>query len=890
MNDLAAARLVEGLAKSDAELVLQALDLVERAISSDPRLVEAHFNRALALEFLGPSSLACAAWDDYLRVDTSTPWAVEARQHRHVQDGRVQEALAAGDQSRQRGRQFIEEDLLLQWANAVSANSQTEAASVLTRAEATAGQMKALNDTYASDLVHVVEQSNAEGRAGVMAEAYHDGQEARRLIVEGNQIESARVLLARAQHLVSHEEAFAEYLDYWWLLTEWYRGRPEAIEAPLRTLIQKTSNGSHGYLEARSRVLLGSVLYRLARYSDAIDSYQRGVERLEMLGEHDAEAASRMLLAGALRDQGLWRDAWRNELAAITRLDALKAFGARHNVIREAIRLALVRRQTEVASVYLDLLESDAHRWGDSGARFTVAFFRSRIELQRGRREASAAALADAERLFEAIQDVTFKQSYRLDLAMLRAEVLVNSDPDRAVASAQALIADSAESGALFRRVHAYALLGQASAAAGREDVAIDAWQRGIAALEDDSQRVREERARIARTNDVWTIYDDLVRTLVARQHQNEALAAAERGRSRALLDAVSRNVHASGVRTPVPIGDLPQVVIYYVTFADRSLIWVLNRGTTTFHQSPGGDEAIAALLKTIEAASQTGDDPTESLRELYRLLIEPIAALIPAGAPITLIPDSSLAAVPFAALVSPESARFLIEDHELTLSPSLELTQIATARLRERPLRIERGLAAGDATIGDVDLRLPPLPGARAEVEAIARVYQTQPLVGEALSSAAFLGRVRGSDVVHFAGHAVADAEFPSRSFLALAGTGDIARLSANRITAEVFGQVQLVALSACSTGSGTVERGEGVLSLARPFLAVGVPFVVATLRPVGDNVGPLLVDFHERLHAGQRPAQALQLAQLHAIAQNRTVNLRGWAAFTLFGGMTAK
>jgi CHAT domain-containing protein len=316
-------------------------------------------------------------------------------------------------------------------------------------------------------------------------------------------------------------------------------------------------------------------------------------------------------------------------------------------------------------------------------------------------------------------------------------------------------------------------------------------------------------------------------------------------------------------------------------------LIWVLDHDAISFRESSGGAPAIQGFLKAVEAAANTRDAAGPALAGLYDQLIAPVADLLPADRPLAVVPDGALAAVPFAALVSPSSGRYLIEDRDITVSPSLELLKLTTARLRRHPLSIGRALAAGDAGSPDDERRLPPLPGARREAEIIANLYGGQPLVGEALSQTAFLTRVRASDVVHFAGHAVADADHPSESFLALAGAGATARLSADRIDAATFGHVQVVVLSACSTAEGGVARGEGVLSLARPFLGAGVPFVVAAIREVDDGVSALLVEFHERLRAGEMPAAALRGAQRQAIARNRTVGMRGWAAFMLLGGL---
>ena len=49
------------------------------AIIGAPGLAGALFNRALALERLGPRTLAADAWERYLAADGSSPWADEAR-------------------------------------------------------------------------------------------------------------------------------------------------------------------------------------------------------------------------------------------------------------------------------------------------------------------------------------------------------------------------------------------------------------------------------------------------------------------------------------------------------------------------------------------------------------------------------------------------------------------------------------------------------------------------------------------------------------------------------------------------------------------------------------------------------------------------------------------
>jgi tetratricopeptide (TPR) repeat protein len=73
-NDLGAASLEKGDFSP-------ALDSFNKALQLDPNLLEARFNRALADEKLSRIEEAKADWDEYLKRDSSSPWALEARRN-----------------------------------------------------------------------------------------------------------------------------------------------------------------------------------------------------------------------------------------------------------------------------------------------------------------------------------------------------------------------------------------------------------------------------------------------------------------------------------------------------------------------------------------------------------------------------------------------------------------------------------------------------------------------------------------------------------------------------------------------------------------------------------------------------------------------------------------
>jgi CHAT domain-containing protein len=75
-----------------------------------------------------------------------------------------------------------------------------------------------------------------------------------------------------------------------------------------------------------------------------------------------------------------------------------------------------------------------------------------------------------------------------------------------------------------------------------------------------------------------------------------------------------------------------------------------------------------------------------------------------------------------------------------------------------------------------------------------------------------------------------------------------------------------RLAVLSACETGSGKLQRGEGVMSMARGFIYAGCPSIVMTLWQVEDKSGvKIMEDFYHYLSKGKRKDVALRMAKLN-------------------------
>jgi CHAT domain-containing protein len=137
---------------------------------------------------------------------------------------------------------------------------------------------------------------------------------------------------------------------------------------------------------------------------------------------------------------------------------------------------------------------------------------------------------------------------------------------------------------------------------------------------------------------------------------------------------------------------------------------------------------------------------------------------------------------------------------------------------------------------------------------------------------------------VIHFAGHFIANRQSPANSKLLFAG-GD---LRSSELGAYKLPMAKLVVLSACETGVERYDRSEGAIGVARTFLALGAPVVVASQWKVdSEPTKDLMVSFHRnRKSLGLTSAESLRRAQLELLGRGETKEPFYWAAFSLSGG----
>jgi CHAT domain-containing protein len=199
-------------------------------------------------------------------------------------------------------------------------------------------------------------------------------------------------------------------------------------------------------------------------------------------------------------------------------------------------------------------------------------------------------------------------------------------------------------------------------------------------------------------------------------------------------------------------------------------------------------------------------------------------------------------------------------------------------------------------ATRATQRLVLAPLPYSREEIQRVQEQVGGNDLVlsGQQASKKLFLKMAGQYSILHLATHGKANHREGDFSFLAFA-TEDPDAEKGLLSVGELYNcslNADLVVLSACETGIGEEQRGEGVVSLARAFAFAGAKSIVSSLWSVNDKSTMQVMDgFYAELKAGRSKNLALNTAKQQYLEQHpgKASHPFFWAGFVAVGDMSA-
>jgi CHAT domain-containing protein len=880
-SDIAALLLARADERSRPALIAEAVAAADAALTLDPDLPEARFNRAVAVEQLGLHEAAVAAWTHYLRVDSESKWAAEARGrlralstvspdfHRWL--AREQPDLDKGDAATaqrlverypQETRAHVESVVLPAWAEAIAARRPI--AETLPRtARLIADAFAAQGDDFLITSIAGVNDLDDKGR---------------------QRFAEAEASLARAQLL-------------------WAKKQPTAAELPARqalTLFAQARNP----MEFMARYRLAVVLSEQNRNADArreleelsasIPAHYRTMraQALWQLGIcRGAEAAWGKTLEALIESASLFDQAGERFNAAFVRqilsevYDAIgdheKAWNLRIVSLRELGKASTLRTETAISAISYDAaqqrkwqlansmlnLEIDIARRIDDPPSHTDALLRRAVARHHlGDESGANGDLVLSKSVASSMTDRAVRKRAEMDI--MAVDAVLASNPQESIEKLGAAIDFHRANGREMYLPAFYLQRGRAFAALGDHARARADFRAGIARLERDRETLPDAGSRIGVLDAAEELFTAAIGDAIARGEVLEALMLAERARARTLLDTIAPQQAIAETVNPsqVPPGT---TILEFVSFADRLVTFVMTRGTLRVVDNPEAASTIAKQSLAYHAALVAGHtaDVQRLSRSLYDHLIAPILRDIANSDRLIIVPSHEIACVPFSALQRPD-LRFLVKDHSVVVTPSIAIylrrhPPVATITRPDRAVVVAASRSADGAAA---------LEGAEREARAIAALYpRGLILAGHEATGAAFLRAAPSADVIHFAGHGLSGVDDGEPTSLLMSGEATD-KITPHDVESLRLRSTSTVVLAACNTARGEVRWSEGTLSMARAFMAAGASGVVATLWPIDDAQSVL---FFQRLHTylrrGLTGNEALRHTQLDWIQEGR-------------------
>lgn len=292
----------------------------------------------------------------------------------------------------------------------------------------------------------------------------------------------------------------------------------------------------------------------------------------------------------------------------------------------------------------------------------------------------------------------------------------------------------------------------------------------------------------------------------------------------------------------------------------------------------------------------------------LYDMLVRPVEQDI-GNRRLVIVPDGPLGLLPFDILLKEKpltdkvkfnDLAYLVRYHAISYSSSATIflgqahakrTGMLGNLLAFAPSYQGIGPLRGGTWIDSALVRLTPITGTQEEVRSVVRVIPGKILLEQMATEARFKALAGNYDILHLAMHTLIDDQKPLYSKLVFHPVPGDSLEDGFLNTYELFNlelRGSLAVLSACNTGTGKIEKSEGIISLARGFFYAGIPSVVMTLWDIEDHSSAdLLPLFYQQLKAGTPKDIALQQAKLDYLRQAGKLQSHPyfWAGFIHYG-----
>jgi len=363
---------------------------------------------------------------------------------------------------------------------------------------------------------------------------------------------------------------------------------------------------------------------------------------------------------------------------------------------------------------------------------------------------------------------------------------------------------------------------------------------------------------------------------------------------------------------------DKQTAIIEYFVGSEELFIFLVKKDDFKVHRLPISDGYEESLHNY---AGTFSDRDNQSIgidlpKKFYGELIGPIKDKLKNIKNLIIIPHGSLCYLPFEALITEKrdgNIPYLIEDFNIAYAPS---ASSLGDLIEQKPSHESRKdlLAIGDPVYKKETLTdkiynlfreccpdfweddLSNLYYSGQEIEGISKFFkkndQSVYVKDQATEDVFKTLPLRNYKILHLATHGLLDINNPMRSSLVFNLDQD-PREDGFLQVREIYQlklDADLAILSACHTGRGKLEKGEGVLGLTRAFFYAGARSVLSSLWKIDDKASAVFMEyFYKFLKLGRNKAEALRLAKLKMI-KTKYRDPFYWAPFIISGDSYSK
>lgn len=887
LSDVAAVQLERGRRGLRPDDLPRALASADRARRLDPALAEAWFNRGAAFAALSMRDQARASWTEYLKRDSSSPWAREVKQRaaelskptpgeQWTQlEGRLQDSFDAAVAAEAvkahltESRRLIEIRLLPAWADAASEGR--DGSLELERIRVMAGAMQqVVGDALYVDTVNAIDRASRDGKLTTLANAHKQYADAAAVFADDQYARALPLLRQARSSLISAGSPYFVRANLDLASIVYLSGNYAETSQLLSETLAAAQKSQYPYAEARATWIQGLTAFMQGQLGEAQSKYEDTLGAFTRMGDEEQIAAAHTLLAGLFYYLGDDTQAWTHFVPAFRGLEVTRSLKLRHGFL-SAAATALRESDPEAALTIQDETVRNAQQWGNAAAISEALAARATILAAIGQTQLGQRDLASARQQMVASNDRAFRSRLEITVLLTESKLLRLTNPSGAADAAQRAIHLVEQRKDNYRLPQLQLELAKANIARGRIAEAEQALLNGIRAFDQEREALVDEGRASAR-DEAWGLFETAVRLAIHKRDFGRAFELSERARLRSLAEARKltslRSLQAiqSTLRANEGLLALNQ-------FDDDLAIWIIrnDRYNVVVRQIPRtvAERLVARQQNEVWQRSAS----VEASAALFNELIKPVQRDLSKIERLIIVPDSTYENASFAALSDSTSSHFLIEDFTVSVAPSVN----AFAAIREgAPLE-----ASSDPLVFGGNAGAAP-----SETTRVASTYRSATaIMGTAATKSRFFADAQRRPVVHLAAPIAISRSNPllSRAIVAdEAGTPHSGVIYGSDIAKVVLG-TQLVVLDDVKDGRSI--RGEGVSGMARAFMTAGVPAVVGTLPGTDDSVTrDLLIAFHREIASGLAAAEALQRVQRSAIEKNGR-RLGAWSALVMYG-----